>query len=163
MSLWPSSCLAIAPYSSHPTPPCCVNRMHGSSSVVWEGPTGPMCDSRDKQSTLWACTAPLFYPVPWPILVGRVATPYRCLPANRLLNESFVSNDSCPRPNMEQQSQSGGKPGVLRLRCPWLTAAVSSGLASLDLRYRDARDSCITQPEPDSLVLFSPAADTKVT
>lgn len=105
-----------------------------------------------------ACRAPLFYPVSWPALVGRVATPHRCLPANRLLNASFVSNDSRPWP-----SQSGGKPGVLRLRCPWPTAAVSSGLASLDLKYQDARDSFISQPEPDPLVGFSTAADTKVT
>lgn len=104
---------------------------------------------------------PLFYPVPWPTLVGRVASPCRCLPANRLPNESFVSNDSRPRPNMEQQSQSGGKPGVLRLRCPWLTAAVSSGLASLDLKYRDARDSCITQSQSRTLLLGFPQLQTQ--
>lgn len=122
-----------------------------------------MCDGWDKESILWACRAALFYPVPWPALVGRVATPYRCLPANRLLNESFVNNDSRPWPNMEQQSQSGGKPGILWLRCPWPTAEVSSGLASLDLKHRDARDSFISQSEPDPLVGFPPAADTKVT
>lgn len=75
---------------------------------------------------------PLPSPALWLALVARVPTPCRCLPANRLLNESFVSNGSSPWPNMEQQSHSGGKTGRRMLKCPWPTAAVSLGLVTLD-------------------------------
>lgn len=81
-----------------------------------------------RECTLWACKTPLSSPALWLALVARVLTPCRCLPANRLLNESFVSGGSRPWLNKEQQSHSGGKPGVL---LP--TAAVSSGLVALDL------------------------------
>lgn len=35
---------------------------------------------------------------------GKVPILYRCVPANRLFSESFVSNGSSPWPDMEQQS-----------------------------------------------------------
>lgn len=81
-----------------------------------------------RECTLWEYKTPLSSPALWLALVTRVPTPCRCLPANRLLNESFVSCGSSPRPNKEQQRHSDGKPGVL---LP--TAAVSSGLVTLDL------------------------------
>lgn len=101
--------------------------------MVLDGPTGPLCAAGIDKAHCGHALTPLSSPVSWPALVGRDPTPVRCLPANRLLDESFVSNDSSPWPNGQQQSHSDRKHRILMLKYLWPTTAVSPGLGTLDL------------------------------
>lgn len=112
-------------------PACCVNRMYSSSSVVQKG-SQAQCVMSGRGRHTEGVHDPSVLSRSLASSVAKVPTPYRYLPANRLLSESFVSNDSSPWPNKGQQSHSDGKPGVLMLKYPWPTAAVSSGLVILD-------------------------------